>query len=29
MNSNISRQLLAHLLNCGTDDLSILDDIKY
>lgn len=29
MNSNISKRLLAHLLNCGTDDLSILDDIKY
>lgn len=29
MNSNISRQLLAHLLNCGIGDLSILDDIKY
>ena len=29
MSSNISKQLLAHLLNCGTDDLSILDDIKY
>ena len=29
MNSNVSEQLLAHLLNCGTDDLSILDDIKY
>ena len=29
MNSNISKRLLAHLLNCGTGDLSILDDIKY